>query len=50
MLANQFSLLFYNVDCGATHMTEKKIQDHILKEEGVSVEDVKRLVLPPIAE
>lgn len=44
------TLLFREIDCGATYVTEENIHDHVLKEEGVSVEDANSLVLPVIAE
>ncbi|KAL7971388.1 carbonic anhydrase [Trichoderma sp. SZMC 28014] len=41
-------MIIHHTDCGATYLTEEKIHSHILKEEGVSVEDAKTLVLPVI--
>ncbi|RFU78297.1 carbonic anhydrase [Trichoderma arundinaceum] len=43
-------MVIHHTDCGATHMTEEKVHNHVLKEEGVSVEDAKKLVLPVITE
>ncbi|KAL6696737.1 carbonic anhydrase [Trichoderma pleuroticola] len=41
-------MVIHHTDCGATHMNEKKVQDHVLKEDGVSIEDAVQLVLPVI--
>ncbi|KAL6827757.1 carbonic anhydrase [Trichoderma camerunense] len=43
-------MVIHHTDCGATHMTEKRIHDHVLKEDGVSIEDATQLVLPFITD
>ncbi|EHK44329.1 hypothetical protein TRIATDRAFT_87381 [Trichoderma atroviride IMI 206040] len=43
-------MIIHHTDCGATYLTEEKIHNHVLKEEGVSVEDASSLVLPVIAD
>ncbi|KAL6897020.1 hypothetical protein GGI43DRAFT_428813 [Trichoderma evansii] len=43
-------MVIHHTDCGATYLTEEKIHSHILKEEGVSVDDANNLVLPCIAD
>ncbi|KAL7938465.1 hypothetical protein V8C35DRAFT_275724 [Trichoderma chlorosporum] len=41
-------MVIHHTDCGATYMKEQNIHDHVLKEEGVSIEDVTKLILPVI--
>ncbi|KAK0765239.1 hypothetical protein N5P37_002719 [Trichoderma harzianum] len=43
-------MVIHHTDCGATHMTEKRIHDHVLKEDGVTIEDATQLVLPFITD
>ncbi|KAL6806576.1 carbonic anhydrase [Trichoderma sp. SZMC 28013] len=43
-------MVIHHTDCGATHVNEKRIHDHLLKEDGVSIEDVTQLVLPFITD
>ncbi|KAM0525808.1 hypothetical protein ACHAPE_000521 [Trichoderma viride] len=43
-------MIIHHTDCGATYLTEENIHSHVLKEDGVSVEDANSLVLPVIAD
>ncbi|EHK23900.1 uncharacterized protein TRIVIDRAFT_221150 [Trichoderma virens Gv29-8] len=43
-------MVIHHTDCGATYMDKKQIHDHVLKEDGVSVEDVNQLVFPVITD
>ncbi|KAL7952322.1 carbonic anhydrase [Trichoderma compactum] len=43
-------MVIHHTDCGATHVNQKRIYNHVLKEDGVSIEDATQLVLPVITD
>ncbi|KAM0251511.1 hypothetical protein ACHAQJ_008133 [Trichoderma viride] len=43
-------MVIHHTDCGATYLTEEKVHNYVLKEEGVTVEDANKLVIPAITD